>query len=411
MMTTGESKAGLSKTSAIIFLSMLVLCSLLSLNNTLIIDEHNGLNIQKNLQPEHGCQQEEVAVGSVLPPLPPFVRSDLLNLYETIPNSTSTTLHPRFREVSYVFPHRKEVPFFHITLTTQLSVSKLPRLLQLLERWRGPISCAVHLPDPSDIHTLCDFVQDQNRKNKIFKELVTLHVMLEKPSPEFGYPINRMRNLALKNIDTQYFFIVDVDFMPRASAHRKLLKFFSTKSNAEESVKKLYVLPAFEVFGEGSDRNIASVTSLEDVPNNKTQLLAMLAAKKIEPFHMDYHSAGHGRTNYGKWYTCPKDTSYPISYSWMFEPYVVGSLYGIPRFNEKLRGFGLNKLAWVAEVHLQGYQLEVLCDHFVVHMNHPGRKERRPGNSRPAIDWYQKTYLPGRYNVTDFSNLRKIVKI
>jgi hypothetical protein len=41
---------------------------------------------------------------------------------------------------------------------------------------------------------------------------------------------------------------------------------------------------------------------------------------------------------------------------------------------ERLRGFGPNKAAWVAEALLQGYKFEVLCDHFVVHMNHPGRK-------------------------------------
>jgi hypothetical protein len=66
---------------------------------------------------------------------------------------------------------------------------------------------------------------------------------------------------------------------------------------------------------------------------------------------------------------------------------------------KKLRGFGLNKAAWVAEAYLQGYEFEVLCDHFVVHMNHPGRIGRLWGNSEPAIWWYERTFLPGRYNM------------
>jgi hypothetical protein len=115
---------------------------------------------------------------------------------------------------------------------------------------------------------------------------------------------------------------------------------------------------------------------------------------------MEYHPSGHAPTNHEKWYTCPKGGSYPTVYAWMFEPCVVGSGSGIPRFNEKLRGFGLNKAAWVAEAYLQVYEFEVLCDHFVVHMNHPGRRGRRLGNSEAAIRWYQNTLLPGRYNMT-----------
>ena len=373
--------AGLSQTTSVMLLGIVAFV-LLSFSGTKSIHQRA---LQQNAQ-ENGWDQQS--------PMPSEI-TNLLHLYETLPNRTSMKIPPPFREVTHVFSRRRAIPLNHITLATQLSVSKLTRLRQLLERWNGPISCAVHLPDASAIQELFDFVQAQD---KLFHDLVTFHVMLEKPSPAFGYPINRLRNLALLNIDTEYFFNNDVDFMPQVDAHDKLSLFLSTKSDANDTYKKLYVLPAFEVFGEGP-RNNSTVTSLDDMPKNKKELLSMLRTRKLKPFHMDYYKKGHAPTDYDKWYTCQEDgiVSYPIEYSWRFEPYVVGSKYGIPTFNERLRGFGLNKAAWVAEAHLQGYKFEVLCDHFVAHMNHDGREGRTEGLNGPAVRWFQQKYLPGRY--------------
>jgi glycosyltransferase-like protein LARGE len=330
-----------------ILLSMLSFM-LLSMNNTRSL---------------HGALQPEIIYQQDMPARQPSVLSVLLDLYETLPVASSTELPPPFREVSYAFLRQRESPSNHVTLATQTTVSTLPRLLQLLERWGGPISCAVHLPDPSAIQTLYDFVQKQN---KTFHELVAFHVMLEKPSSAFGYPINRMRNLALKNIDTEYFFICNVDFLPRKNAHSRLLKFLSTKSVAKDKFRKLYVLPAFEFHNSKGTR-------LQNVPKSKLQLLSMLSSRKLQPFHMNSNVTGH------QWRKCA-DTgqAYPIDYRSMFEPYVVGAQYGIPTFNEQLRGFGMNETAWVLEAHLMGYQFEVLCDQFVVRMDHLGDR----GNSR-----------------------------
>ena len=77
---------------------------------------------------------------------------------------------------------------------------------------------------------------------------------------------------------------------------------------------------------------------------------------------------------------------------------MVGTRHGIPSFDERLRGFGLNTAAWVTEAYLMGYQLEVLCDHFVVHMNHPGRggDEIRGEIGSKRSDFGKRTY----YNAT-----------
>jgi glycosyltransferase-like protein LARGE len=379
-----QKKAGLSRTTKVVLLVSIPF-TLLSLNNVRIIQR------VFRQQQERACGQQQELVELLPPAPPPSILSDLLHLFETLPNATTPQAIPPFREVSYAYPRLSEMNQQYITLSTQLSVSKLPRLVQLLDRWRGPISCAVHLPDTASIVALNDF---WNTQDKLFRTLITFHVMLERSTEYYEYPINRMRNLALKNIDTDFFFLCDADFMPRQDALYHLLRFLSKHTNAKETFQKLYVLPAFEVFGDGN----STVKSLKQVPETKAQLRKMVKSKKVKPFHMDYFEAGHGPTNYKKWFTCPKDGSYAVEYRWRYEPHVVGVKYGIPAFNEQIRSFGYNKASWVAEAHSMGYQFEVLCDHFVVHMNHP---RRQPPNNAPAIDWYQKVYLPLKYNISE----------
>lgn len=409
-----SKNVGLSRTTFITLLGMLAV-TLLSLSSTIRFQRRLIQNDQEN-----GNFQRTI----------PSILSDLLHLYEKLPNATSPNSLPPFREVTYAIPRQKEVPPSSITLSTQLTVSRLPHLVQLLVRWGGPISCAVHLPDPSAIHALYEFVQAQDN---IFHDHVTFHVMLEKPTPYYDYPINRMRNLALLNIDTEHFFLCNVDSLPPKDALGHLLPFLSTHSNVNEKFKKLYVLPAFEVvFGEGDKNNstvtTTTTTSLDEevqVPHDKNELLSMLRTGKLQPFHNTdnylYSQTEEGHTtttpmDYDKWYDkCPQNESYPIEYHETFEPYVVGNKYGIPVFDVRLRAFGYNKASWVAEAHLLGYQFEVLCDHFVVHWNNPGQKEREVGEHSQVIDWYQRMYLPLRHNVTivqelsEVSNNRKLV--
>ena len=357
-----RNEAGLNRTTWCTLLGMLAIMQL-SLNITRRIQSHLLQNSHENRYLQRTI---------------PSVHSDLLHLYETLPNAAASPKSlPPFREITYAFPRQKEVSPSTITLSTQLTVSRLPYLVQLLVRWGGPISCAVYLPDRSAIYALDDFVQSQD---DFFHDLVTFHVLLERPTPYYGYPINRLRNLALLNIDTEHFFLCDnVDFLPPNNALGRLLPFLSAHSkNPNEIFKKLYVLPAFEIFLEKEDKNNSMVmtTSLNEVvTQDKKELLSMLHTGKLQPFQReDYHvQKGHTPMDYDTWYKCPQRESYSIEYHEKIEPYIVGNKYGIPVFDdERLRASGYNNATWIAEVHALGYQFEVLCDHFVIRVNNSG---------------------------------------
>lgn len=70
-------------------------------------------------------------------------------------------------------------------------------------------------------------MQQQDEK---FYNLVTIHVLLEKEPVNPDYPINLMRNLALFNIETEMFLLIDVDFATSSTAYDYLNNFSSTTS-------------------------------------------------------------------------------------------------------------------------------------------------------------------------------------
>ncbi len=268
---------------------------------------------------------------------PPLL-NELIQLYETLPSSESDSTPPPFRDVSHAFPRKKTLPLHHsITLVTQISIPKLSRLLMLFERWNGPISCAVHIPSLAHIQELCLFVQSASQG---FRDLVTFHVMLEKPSADYDYPINHLRNLALHNIETDLFLYADVDFMPKRDAHEDLARFLAhwqITHGQDVTYTTVFVLPAFEILPNGND---SSVDDLEHVPETKLELMSMIDEEKAQSFHVDFFAKGHGATDYWKWYHCKSGDSYGIDFHWSYEPYIIANRYGIPSFIEKFRGYG-----------------------------------------------------------------------
>lgn len=251
----------------------------------------------------------------------------LVWLYDNIPPSTS-------QPIPYAYRRRKtNIPYNYITLSTQLSLNRFDRLVRLFERYKGPMSCAVYLPDEESIRSLDVLVEKQSQA---FRDMVTLHLLFEKDPIDLEYPINTLRNLALFNIETEYFFILDADFMTSVNAHDYLYDFLlhNRLRNDTERFSTLYVLPAFDVFDN-------------DVPQNRKELMHMMIRqrkgdnkrrrqRKVTMFH-DYYKLGHRASEYKRWFNCQDEgrTHYPVTrYEYKFEPYVIGMTHAMHYFDE-----------------------------------------------------------------------------
>lgn len=253
-----------------------------------------------------------------------------------------------------------------ITLVTQLTFNRITMLKRNLRFWNGPLSVVVYvvLEDDDNI----DFKKREVRLGlplDLFTKLSTVSVIVIYGN-EIGsqYPINRLRNIAIRNAKTQYIFLVDVDFVPSPDleilAKDQITDYNETKNSAND--KLAFVVSAFD-----GTRNVLT----KDLPETKEELIRMVKRKKnLAPFRQIESPLSHRSTNYSKWY----HTSEPYeitSYQDKYEPYLILRLTSeIPLYDERFTGYGMNKISHVMELALLRYKFVVLPDVWIVHRYH-----------------------------------------
>ncbi|KAM7015962.1 LOW QUALITY PROTEIN: xylosyl- and glucuronyltransferase LARGE2s [Tautogolabrus adspersus] len=263
-----------------------------------------------------------------------------------------------------------------ITLVAQLSMDRLQMLEAICKHWEGPISLALYMSD-AEAQQFLRYAQAsevlKNRKN------VGYHIVYKEGQ---FYPVNLVRNVALKNANTPYVFLTDVDFLPMYGLYDYLRRSVVQLDMAH--TKKALVVPAFE-----------TLRYRLSFPKSKAELLSMLdmgtlytfrylhvikktvKTKQIEnqdfimsfPCPSRYHvwPKGHAPTNYAQWRTAT--TPYKVEWEPDFEPYVVVRR-DCPEYDQRFVGFGWNKVSHIMELDAQEYDLMVLPNAFMIHMPH-----------------------------------------
>ena len=273
-----------------------------------------------------------------------------------------------------------------ITMTNQFSVEKLERFLSQVQRWNGPVSSAVYIRDSQDLLKLQSFILEHLEHLR----QVSFHFYVDntRSSSLYPYPNNVLRNIALDNIKTDYFLLMDVDLLTAPeNTHNSITSLLKDDSTLVDKLNKktLFVLPAFEHPNIIPDIRLAA--DYWSFPQNRREAKNMIEDGAISIFKAHFE-LGHGATNYTKWIYDESDISYPIRFKFQYEPYVIGAKKSIPRFYDFFRGYGLNKMSWFTELHLAGYKYEVLRDYFVFHLNHVSsydKKEKRHQIMRNAV--------------------------
>uniref|UniRef100_A0AAQ4Q8X9 LARGE xylosyl- and glucuronyltransferase 2 n=1 Tax=Gasterosteus aculeatus aculeatus TaxID=481459 RepID=A0AAQ4Q8X9_GASAC len=227
-----------------------------------------------------------------------------------------------------------------------------PPALQMLEaickHWEGPISLALYMSD-AEAQQFLRYAQAsevlKNRKN------VGYHVVYKEGQ---FYPVNLVRNVALKNANTPYVFLTDVDFLPMYGLYDYLRR--TVVQLDMTHTKKALVVPAFE-----------TLRYRLSFPKSKAELLSMLDMGTLYTFRYHVWPKGHAPTDYAKWRTAT--TPYRVEWEADFEPYVVVRR-DCPEYDQRFVGFGWNKVSHVLELDAQEFELTVLPNAFMVHMPH-----------------------------------------
>lgn len=246
-----------------------------------------------------------------------------------------------FREFKYK-PTENDVTF-----TAQLSFDRIQMIEELAKYWDGPMSLTLYITDP-EVQECNNFISNskmlQDRMN------IAYHIVFK--DGEY-YPINLLRNVALRNVNTPYVFLADIDFISMKDLYYIIKNQIRTIKNLD---KKALIVPAFETQRYKSR-----------IPKNKQQLLKMLDIKEIFPFRHDVWAAGHSPTNYTKWRT--SFTMYKVDWQPDFEPYIVVKS-DVVSYDQSFMGFGWNKVSHIMELNAQGYEFFVLPNCFIMHKAH-----------------------------------------
>lgn len=141
-----------------------------------------------------------------------------------------------------------------LTFVSQVSMDRLTVLEQSLRTWNGPISISIYVP----INNSTKQIQDWQRLY-INKKILLLNISLEKssiillPSSNLSqYPINLLRNLAVKMVKTRFMFLVDADFQPSPNLEINFLNSLAKyhpnylRTHDSNGCRIAFVVPAFE---------------------------------------------------------------------------------------------------------------------------------------------------------------------
>lgn len=235
-----------------------------------------------------------------------------------------------------------------VTLVAQLSIDRLQMLESICKHWEGPISLALYISDGEAQQCLEYALNSEvltSRKN------VGYHIVYK--DGQF-YPVNYLRNVALQQVQTEYVFLSDVDFLPMHGLYGNLRKQVVNQDMA--NTKKALVVPAFE-----------TLRYRLNFPKSKTEVIRQLDMGTLFTFRYHVWQKGHAPTNFAKWRTAT--TPYTIQWEPDFEPYIVVKK-DCPRYDTRFIGFGWNKVSQIMEVDAQGYEFIVLPNAFIIHMPH-----------------------------------------
>ncbi|KAK1159685.1 LARGE xylosyl- and glucuronyltransferase 2-like isoform X1 [Acipenser oxyrinchus oxyrinchus] len=235
-----------------------------------------------------------------------------------------------------------------VTLVAQLSMDRLQMLEAICKHWEGPISLALYMSD-AEAQQFLRYAQAsevlKSRKN------IGYHIVYKEGQ---FYPVNLLRNIALRNVNTPYVFLADVDFLPMYDLYDYLRKSIIQLDMAH--TKKALIVPAFE-----------TLRYRLSFPKSKAELLSMLDMGTLYTFRYHVWTKGHAPTDYAKWRTAT--SPYKVEWESDFEPYVVVGR-DCPEYDQRFVGFGWNKVSHIMELDAQEYDLVVLPNAFVIHMPH-----------------------------------------
>lgn len=302
-----------------------------------------------------------------------------------------------------------------MTYTTHADYTFLDNLLPLLERWRGPISIALHAPGTDFQNTLDSIMHLRDCTNPLVRELVTFHIYFStkhvpkkvprhdklpteprncslptaylnssgektyKMQKKLLYPVNVGRNIARESAQTHYIFPSDIELYPSLNLIQDFLGMIGDNSvPLKRPNPKVFPVPLFEV------------PSNQIVPETKTQLKEMLLNGTAFPFHKKLCPGCHNIPKFKEWQAANESDGLHVfhigkrtGYFVHWEPIFIGT-HADPLYDERLSWEGKSdKMTQGYALCVMDYDFLILDNAFLVHK--PGIKVYKKDQKRATL--------------------------
>lgn len=296
---------------------------------------------------------------------------------------------------------KNELGNHSVTFVTHTSLKNLYKLQVLALVWKSPISVAVWASGdlnklielcylitnscagqglititiliPTDQHYSVDVNQidwkpilhpDEHTcsQRELHNRYYTLRAMDShhnyESSDKIPYPNNKLRNVALSQVETAYALTADIDILPSMLLDDNIMRFLHRFPMKPQTA---LVIPVFE-----SQHVQINQWNIE-------RLLQEYNLGKVRPFYIETCPQCQGPTQYDNWIGRQSDSSTTlfnpslVTYKPGWEPFVVLKTAQHPEFDERFQQFGYNRMSMICELHMSGYEFYVLDKVFLMH--------------------------------------------
>ncbi|KAL2633662.1 hypothetical protein R1flu_005141 [Riccia fluitans] len=274
-----------------------------------------------------------------------------------------------------------------VTLCTHCSIDRLERLEAQAKCWKGVISAAVMVPcpcTPASIRLAARRVKALHAKVEDSAGPCRLDITLvrhqRKPtslpncSDPWQYPINALRNVALRFAATELVLLFDVDLLPGLGVQEELWNHdvYAGYHRACTELRRVIVLPALQQMSPSRDSSpirheIQAGFSIAS--SGKANLAKMWEEGTLRDFASHVYPLGHGPTNTERWLSSA--AMYQVQYRDGYEPYFLCARRLVPWYDERFTGYGRNKVIHAFHTACLDFRFWVHPDWFVVHVDHP----------------------------------------
>jgi len=280
------------------------------------------------------------------------------------------------KEHEHEHPSAPTTQVFNISLVTQADPSRIEFLLECSRRWKGPIVAAIYLAANLSLHeALGSLPLGQHL------QLLPLHAVAGDGAKRPAYPINKLRNMAIRAVRTTHYVVVDVDLWPSLGIMHAVL------ACPRAYLSRKYVALVVPAFQFEPQKGAMDESWFSRVPRTMTEMKDCLALQQCSTFYVHSSPETHSSTPYTEWWKADAGAEplpIPCFKNARYEPYVIlPNLPTTPLYSEAFTGYGKNKIELITHLRFAGFKFFALPDAFVVHMPHAKSEMKREWEAGP----------------------------